>query len=195
MQDTSPCHFSGKCSVMIGLVHHINLHIQTKSIDSQVDSPLFAATVAAAAPLQLYQEDPVHQPLAWTAYEPISNKTGPIEVYFSLKGMRGLFTFTDGKIRNYLKERVSEKWGYLDPMNPFLVTGTCDYSIWSSRRWQRFYCTVHKVLLFDVLLPFHCSFLWQSPLQGISFGTAQRTQETAIKTYMWCNNNGDSIYD
>ena len=32
----------------------------------QVDSPLFAAIVAAAAPLQLCQEDPVHQPLGLT---------------------------------------------------------------------------------------------------------------------------------
>ena len=33
-------------------------------LNPQVDSPLFAATIAAAAAsLQLYQEDPVHQPL------------------------------------------------------------------------------------------------------------------------------------
>ena len=33
------------------------------NLNPQVDSPLFAATVATAAPLQLYQEDRVHQPL------------------------------------------------------------------------------------------------------------------------------------
>ena len=32
-------------------------------LNPQVDSPPFSATVAAAALLQLYQEDPVHKPL------------------------------------------------------------------------------------------------------------------------------------
>ena len=32
-------------------------------LNPKVDSPQFAATVAAAAPLQHYQIDPVHQPL------------------------------------------------------------------------------------------------------------------------------------
>ena len=35
-------------------------------LSPQVDSPPFAATVAAAVPLQLYHEDPVHQPLGLT---------------------------------------------------------------------------------------------------------------------------------
>ena len=33
------------------------------NLNPQVDSPLFAATAAAAVPLQLYHKDPVHQPL------------------------------------------------------------------------------------------------------------------------------------
>ena len=33
------------------------------SLNPKVDSPPFAATVAAAAPLQHYQVDPVHKPL------------------------------------------------------------------------------------------------------------------------------------
>ena len=32
-------------------------------LNPKVDSPPFAATVAASAPVQYYQVDPVHQPL------------------------------------------------------------------------------------------------------------------------------------
>ena len=35
---------------------------QVSPLNSKDNSPPFAATVAAAAPLQHYQEDPVHQP-------------------------------------------------------------------------------------------------------------------------------------
>ena len=35
-------------------------------LNPKVDSPPFAATVTAAAPLQHYQVDPVHQPLGLT---------------------------------------------------------------------------------------------------------------------------------
>ena len=46
----------------------IDSHSQTYP-NPQVDSPPFAATVAAAGPLQLYQEDPVHQPLGLSVYK------------------------------------------------------------------------------------------------------------------------------
>ena len=36
--------------------------MQIQGLNPKVDSPPFAATVAAAAPLQHYQVDPVHQP-------------------------------------------------------------------------------------------------------------------------------------
>ena len=54
---------------------YIILSNQPSCLNPKVDSPLFAATVAAAAPLQHNQVDPVHQPLglsSWIA-EIISN--------------------------------------------------------------------------------------------------------------------------
>ena len=42
---------------------------QLVNLNPKVHSPPFAATVAAAEPLQLYQEDPVCQPLGLKGHE------------------------------------------------------------------------------------------------------------------------------
>ena len=52
-------------------------------LNPQVDSPPFAATVVAAVPLQLYQEDPVYHPSGLSTNRPIYLSTDAL--FFKLR--------------------------------------------------------------------------------------------------------------